>query len=379
MRHITVSLLASLALCLLFACSSPPKTDPTAAAKDTQPVNVQSAPVERRALPEWLYLTGSLVASQQGQIAADSNGVVTRLYVDRGDRVERGAALAEVDSATTRLSAAAGRAQAEAVAAQLAAAEQECARSERLFTERAISQAQLDRARATCAAQRSSLEAARAQAELARTGLGRTLIRAPRAGTVGERLVEVGAFVQPATPIVSLYAEGLLRARFAVPEAWAGRVSEGQAVEVEPVGLPGRSLTGRVRTLAPALREQTRDRVVEAELDPAEGALPGMSGLVRLSLGDQPQWAVPEAALTGEPARVYVVREGRAFELVVEEGSKRDGYVAIRRDLQEGDRVVLSPSGLRDGQQVIEGASASAAGIAQPAQGAQAGQAGGQE
>ncbi len=373
MSRIMAGALAGLVLSLLPSCNLPSKTGPEAAASSTQPVNVQTAPVERRALPEWLNLSGSLLASRQGQIAADSSGVITRLYVDRGDRVERGAAIAEVNPDTSRIQATASRAQAAAVEAQLTATEQDCARSEKLFVERAISQAQLDRARAACAAQRSSLEAAKAQAELARTGLGRTLIRAPYAGQVGERMVEVGTFVQPATPILSLYADGLLRVRFAVPESFAARVATGQAVEVEPAGLPGKVLTGTVQTLGPALREQTRDRMVEAELLPMDGVLPGMSGLVRLSLGDQPQWAVPEAALTGDPARLFAVREGRAFEMVVEAGTARDGFVAILRDLKEGDVVVVNPpEGLKDGQTVaVQGAAQGASAPADASAGKQ--------
>lgn len=340
---------------LTLACHLP-ASGPTAADADRVPVKVETTTVAIEPMPSWLVMTGTLVSSQQAQVAADATGVITSVRVERGQKVHRGDVLAEVDTRITDLSARAGAYQAEAVDAQLKAAEADCKRTEQLFSQQVIAQAQYERAMAGCQAQRASLQAARANAAMATTNVAKAQIRAPFEGTVGEKLVEVGNFVQAASPVVSLYGAGLLRVRFTVPEASATLVDFNQRVEVLPVADREHPVPGTVRFLGPALREQTRDRVVEAELVPTDRPiLPGMFAEVRVEVAQQPSPVVPKSAIVGDDMvhRLFLVREGRAFEVVVKTGSEREGMVAVQTDLREGDVVVLNPPAtLHDGQKV---------------------------
>lgn len=320
------------------------------------PTKVTTVAAELTPMPVVLQVTGTLAAEQEAQIGADVGGIVTDVRFELGQHVSKGDILAVLDTRTSKAQAAASIAQAAAQQAQLATLDQDCARTEKLFAEKAISQAQYDRTMGQCAAQREALQAAKASASAAGALVDRAQIRAPFSGVIGEKLVEVGQFLQGPSPIASLYADGPLLVRLTVPEAQATQIAVGSVVRVFPSAAPDKVATGTVRSLGGALRSRTRDLVVEALLDAADPALrPGMFARVEVEGTAQPTLSVPENALreSGIAKHLFVVREGRAFELVARTGLSRDGRVAILTDLNPGDLVVLDPpADLRDGRQV---------------------------
>ena len=339
-------------LLALLACFGG-KSDADAKNAAIEPIAVKAVTVEAAPMPRTLALAGTLVAIHQVQLAADANGVVISTQVERGQRVKKGEVLITVDTRVANLSAAAGAAQARAQEAQLTAAVAECERAEKLKAEGVISQAQYERARAACDAQKAALDAARASASLASTQATKTFIRAPFDGIVGERLVEVGSFVAAQSPVVTLYADGLPRVRFTVGEANAAKVSPGAEVRVRLSGGSDEWFTGSVKTVSGAVREMTRDVVVEAELEPLSGpALPGMSAQVELVIDKPITPVVPTSALrsVGPVRRVFLVKDNAAFEVVVRVGAEEGANTAILEGVVAGDQVVAEPpAALRDG------------------------------
>jgi membrane fusion protein (multidrug efflux system) len=216
--------------------------------------------------------------------------------------------------------------------------------------------AQYERTRAACEAQARAADAARATADLAGSNEERTKVKAPFSGIVGERMVEVGAFVQGPTPVASLYADGPLRVKISVPETQSAGIAEGSAVAVFPTALDGVSVAARVKYVAGAIREMTRDLVVEAVLDAEDPRLrPGMSVRVEVEVARAPAIVVPETAIrTVEGvSSLFVVRDGVAVQRVVRLGSRAEGRVAVLTDLTEGEQVIAAPpTTLRDGAKV---------------------------
>jgi membrane fusion protein (multidrug efflux system) len=320
------------------------------------PLDVETVEARAVPFPQIVELTGTVVADRQTLLAADTAGVVVETLFERGDRVTRGQVLAIVDPGTMGLSARAGAAQADAQRAQLDAAERECTRAEQLLADQVISRSQYERTMAQCEAQRRGVDAASASAAAASALVGQTRIRAPYDAIVGDRLVEVGAFVQQPSPVASLYADTGMRVKIAVPETQLPRVALGSGVEILPTSLPDRSYHGEIKTMSGALRDQTRDVLVEAAIADADAALrPGMFARVRIESPPVDTIVVPDAAILADGAvkRLFVVREGRAFELVVRTGLTRDGQTAVLTDLAAGDLVVSPvPDGLRDGRRV---------------------------
>lgn len=323
---------------------------------DPDPVDVETFSVVVEPMPRLLSLAGSVVADRQVQVSADANGVVERILVDRGQAVRKGELLAVVDPRLPSLSAEASRAQAAAAQIQAELAEKDCARSEQLYADGVIPLAQLERARSQCEAQRKAVEAARASAAMASTSAQKAQVRAPFDGVVGDRMVEVGAFVSTMSPIVALYAEGGTRVRFPVPERHLGLVQVGAQADSVVAAFPGVVFPGQVRWMSPALREQTRDLLVEALPEDPEGRLrPGMFAEVRLTTAEEPAAVVPDGAVRheGNVAHVFAVVDGRAYDKVVRLGASRGGKTAVLTDLAAGDTVVAAPpETLRDGHRV---------------------------
>ncbi len=182
------------------------------------------------------------------------------------------------------------------------------------------------------------------------------MLRAPFAGTVAERLAEVGEYVSSTTGVAKLVATDQLRLLLNVPETAVGSIQEGQIVRFAVPAFPEATFTGTVKFIGAALRESERDLIVEAEVGNADGRLkPGMFAEGKLALADERAVTVPATALRndGGSNRVLVVQDGRIEERLVEIGETKGAAVEIRRGVLKGDAVVVTPgAAATDGMKV---------------------------
>ena len=354
----------SLALIVL-ALSGCKKPDEAASADKPQaaatpPVSVEEAPVEIKSMPRLLTLTGSVTADRQSEIAANVSGRVISTPIERGRKVQAGETIAIVDSKAAGFSVAATAAQAELAVTQVHQAEEDCARAERLYKEGAVAEAEYNRQKTQCKAQILQATAARAQAELQAKLAGDTIIRAPFSGAIGERYVNPGEYVQPPSKVASIYSFDPVRVTVSVPEPAVGKVKEGQTLDLHVASEPDKAFPAQVVYMSPALRANTRDLLVEAKAPNPDALLrPGMFATVEINVGDEKVPTVPEDAILTEGTvhKIFLVREGKAFEMVVRTGVKKDGRVAVLEQLTDKDRVIRHvPKGLRDGAPVVAGA-----------------------
>ena len=356
--HVAHALLpGALSLLLLAAgCDRSEATDEVARESTEPVIDVRTAAVERHPVPRELVLTGSLVADKSSDLAANASGRVLATYVERGQLVKAGDLIAKLDSRVAKFSAKAAKAQTKVAKAQLELAALECDRADKLLASGTISQTEYDRTMSQCTTSRSSVSAAESNAALASVAAGDSTIRAPFSGIIGERFIEIGEYVQPPTRVVSLYSVDPIRVSIAVPEAEAPRVAVGQTVTFSVTALGEQSFEAEVRYVSPALREGTRDLLVEAVTPNAERLLhPGMFATVRVAVGEQELPTVPLNAVHRDERRalVWVVREGRAIETLVRAGASKDGRIAILAGLGPDDRVVVDPpETLVDGSKV---------------------------
>jgi membrane fusion protein, multidrug efflux system len=355
--HVAPTLrLGTLSLLLAIGCNRSEATDEVAPAVADPVVSVQTATAALHLVPRELVLTGSIVANRHSELAANASGRVLATYVERGQSVKQGDAIAKLDARAAKFSVKAAKAQSKVARAQLELAALECDRADKLLASGTISQTEYDRTMSQCDTTRSSVSAAESNALLASVAAGDSTIRAPFAGIVGERFVEVGEYVQPPTKVISLYAIDPIRVSIAVPEAEASHVEVGHKVAFSVAALGDRSFEAEVRYVSPALREGTRDLLIEAVTPNPEHLLhPGMFATVRVLVGEQELPTVPQAALRRDEERslVWVVRQGRAIETLVRVGPVKDGRVAILAGLHPEDLVVTDPpADLVDGTKV---------------------------
>lgn len=288
-----------------------------------------------------------LRAVRQVDVGAKVLGYVSRLSVDRGDRVRAGQLLATVRPSDLPEQLAAARGATAQQRAALDLARDNLTRAESLAPRGVISQQELASARAAVAsleAQGSSLRAAAAGVS---ARLSETRLLSPLDGVVLQRRVDPGALVGPSTgPILTVVATDALRVFLPVTERDAARVRVGMEAEVSVDALPGRSFTARVERLAPAFDPVARTLDAEVLIPNPDGALrPGMYGRAVVFTGLHPAAImVPAGALqrTGERWFAYVARGGRVARREVSVGVDEGDAMEVVRGLAEGDELVIA-------------------------------------
>jgi RND family efflux transporter MFP subunit len=314
---------------------------------------VPTVTVSEQPMPRYLALTGSLAGNRSSQVAADGIGRVRETFIERGSVVQAGDVLLQLDVRSARLSQNEALAQAEASRSQRDRALRDCERSERLLQGRVIGQSEYDRSKAECSASQWSSEAALARAEIANKAIGDATVRAPFAGMVVERSISVGEYVRPGTPIARLVQVDPLRLELTIPESEISRVRAGQSVEFDVTAFPGERFRGTVALVSPAIREGSRDRIVEAIVaNPDKRLLPGMFALARIETGRDPKPVVPASAIRGEgtKSRVFAIVDGRLEERMVQVGEREGDLYALEKGVKPGDRIARDAAqNLRDG------------------------------
>jgi RND family efflux transporter MFP subunit len=262
---------------------------PQAAAAVPAPASPAPAPPQPRDDEGWI---GVLVARQSVDVTADIQGRLAAIRVRIGDAVRRGDPIAALNTRVPAQELEMARASLRGAEADLGRAAAEAAeaqkRSERrkanpdFFSKEDVAEAEL-----RTKTSQSALEAAQARVgeQTARVrqleaSLGQSEIRAPFAGRVAERFVDVGAVVGPGTPIVRLVSGDGLIVRAAVPPEAARSLVVGQAVTVRVREL-GLAVPGRIERIAPEVDAASQMVLVEARLEPPAGAAPRLQmGLV---------------------------------------------------------------------------------------------------
>jgi len=347
---------ATLAL-LSFTVAGCGKGDAAAHAEAAPPpVEVATAEVQASPMPEPLVLVGTLKGSRQTDLAANATGRVVETHVERGSSVAANALLARLDVRSAAIAAAEAKANARGAATQASATRADCERSRVLLQKGALSQQDFDRIAAQCQSSAEALEAAEARAVLAAKNVGDGLIRAPFAGMAIERFVNVGEYVREDTKIVALVTLDPLKLELTLSESKFALIKAGQPLTFSVRAYGEERFAGTVRIVGGAVRETTRDVVVEAEVPNADLRLrPGMFARAEVTLEEKPRPTVPKNAVVerGAHKHVFVVKQGRAEERAVDVGASKEDRIAILYGLQPGERVVVHPPPtLQNGQAV---------------------------
>lgn len=302
-----------------------------------------------------IVATGQVEALQQIELRPDIEGRVVALMFTEGARVAAGAPLVKIDDAELK-------AQVERARADRDLARQSLDRTRQLLAEKAAAPADLERAEATGRSNQASLD-------LLELRLARTVVRAPFAGVIGQRLISLGDFVNNSSKLLTLQTVSPQRITFTVPERYAGALKLRQRVEFQVAALEGRTFVARVDFVDPVVTLPARTIAVKAIADNAQGVLqPGMFIEAHLTTEVRPSAiVVPEEAIspTASAAYVWVVNSDKVTRREVELGVRSPGFVEVRKGVDLGDRVVVG--GL---DRLTEGATVKAAVVERRPQGA---------
>ncbi len=287
----------------------------------------------RQSVEETLALVGTVMANEQVEIRAESEGFVEAIRFTEGQEVKQGDLLVTLDE--TRLQATLEEAE-----ASLKLSGQTYDRAKELLGARLVSQQEFDQAASRLAADEAAVAGRRRQLKEAR-------VSAPFSGILGARAVSPGQLVNRSITLTWLVDLDPVKVEFNVPERFLSQIQTGQEIEVTVAAWPGTKFRGKVFFIAPFVEPVSRTILVKAEIPNGDRQLkPGMFASLDLTLQVRAHAVViPEAALS------QILDDNRAMVMVV--GADQTVAVrAIRVGIRLPGRVEVS-EGLEAGEQVV--------------------------
>ena len=342
-QQITHAALRSLKLLSLSALAWSCWTPAAVAQGDTADVPFETAPASYQLAPRERIWDGTIEAVNQATVSSQTSGRVAEILYDVDDFVEAGAVIMRFTDTEQRAAVASARAAAEEAEARFAEAESEHRRISAMFENGTVARARYDQAQANFNAARARLESARSGVASAGEQLEYTVVRAPYAGIVSRRHVEVGEMVRPGEPLMSGLSLESLRVSIDVPQSMIEPIRRiGKArVYVDDQQIEGERLT--FFPIADPAANTFRVRV-----DLPEGAVtlyPGMFVKVGFVIGETERLLIPESAIVhrSELTAVYVVGDERVTLRQIRTGREYGDQVEVLAGLADGERVALDP------------------------------------
>lgn len=316
------------------------------------PETVSTAVVREEKWQETIPAVGSISAVQGVKITAEIPGTVSAIAFESGAVVNKGDLLVSLDTSTEE-------AQLRALEAQVEWAQTNLARFKSLRSENTVSQSELDQAE-------TDMKQKQANADAVRAAIAKKVIRAPFAGKLGIRQINVGEYLEAGKFIVSLQSLAPVYADFSLPQQDLARLKTGLDVRVISDTYPSNQFLGTLTAINPDLDVATRSVRLQATFTNADQLLrPGMYARVEVLLPDEhPVLAIPATSILRAPYSdsVYIVEPSTnsAGGLTVRQqfirtGRARGGSISVTVGLKPGDRVVTSGIfKLRNGMSVVE-------------------------
>jgi RND family efflux transporter MFP subunit len=360
-----------------------------------KPVTLETVRLEK--VKRAVDLVGTLAAVDQVTISSETDGKVSRILADLGDRVTAGQSLVQIDREKQQYNldqqkAALARALAQygapdpehlpevektpdvqKASADLVQAQQAHARTAELFKRSLVPQQMLDDAAATLQSKkasydlslqnaknlRASIQASEASMKLADRQLRDTEIRAPFDGYVEKRMVNLGELVKTQMPVMAVVRVDPLKVIAEIPEKMAPWIHEKESVELHVDAYPDRTFTGTVSRISPAVNTATRAFPFEALVGNKDAVLkPGTFARVHIESGKVDDvLTLPYSALQYRYGvnRVFVLQGDKLSAHELKVGERIGDRIEILSGVNAGDKVASN-----DIDKLIDGMKATA-------------------
>ena len=362
-----------------------PTAPPTAAA--SEPIRPQLQRVNEQSWPTLVRTQGSLVADEATWVGARVAGRVETVAVEVGDLVDVSTPLVSLEQLEFRLEVDAAKARLGQFRAAVGLkpeqprdsldplesppvrearavwddTQQQVNRMLQLQDRSAISLSELETAQSAAAVAEARyasavnsvreklamIHVAEAELALAEQRLADTIVSAPYAGVIRQRVVAPGSFVQVGDPLVELVRNSVVRYQASVPERYARMISVGRRIWVSVEGRP-EPIAAEVTRISPTLDPANRSLMFEADILNPDGNLrSGQFAEATVELDPQAMAiAIPQSAVIrfAGVEKVWRVVDGRAADVVVQLGRRQGSQVEILGGLQPGDVIVVQGS-----------------------------------
>jgi membrane fusion protein (multidrug efflux system) len=318
------------------------------------PTTVSSAPVKEEDWSPMLSSVGSISAVQGAVVSTELGGTVAEIKFPNGSVAKQGDVLVKLDASSEE-------AQLRTAEADLELARADLQRSQDLAARKVISKAELDSAESKFKQKQGTVDNMRAM-------IVKKEVRAPFAGQLGIRQVNVGQMINAGQQVVSLQALDSVYVDFALPQQHLANLSQGLEVHVQTDALPGREFVGKLTALNSSVDPVTRNVGLQATLENRDHALrPGMFAKIDVVLPEKEKTlVVPGSAVSYAPYgdSVFVIEKkkdpktGKESQMIrqqfVRVGEARGDFISITQGLEPGQTIVSTGVfKLRNGMPVV--------------------------
>jgi len=276
-----------------------------------------------------IEVNGSVLPNEMTTIQSEVSGRVTFLQIPEGASVAAGTVLARINDADLKASQ-------QKINVQLDLAQKNETRLKKLLSIGGINQADYDLVLNQVNTLKADLAVLQAQ-------LDKTVIKAPFAGTLGLRMISMGAYLTPATVITTIQQVNQLKIDFSVPEFYAQKIKKGAVVHVQSSDNKTKADAVVIAT-EPLVNATTRNLKVRAVL---KGQSFNLGAFVKISIdatAPANSILIPSNCIIPESTvkKVVVVKDGVGQLVEVETGERNEGLVQIVKGLSVGDSIAVS-------------------------------------
>ncbi len=302
--------------------------------------------VQTLELVQSLAIAGPLRASNSAFVKARVAGELQGLVLREGDRVSAGQVIARIDATESQARVRQAQQQAEAARAQVDIARRSFDNNRSLVDQGFISKTALDTSAASLAAAEASFRAAQAGADLANKSLEDTVLRAPMAGVVAQRLAQPGERLAVDTRIVEIVDLSRLELEASLSPADSLLVRPGQEAVLSIEGA-SQTLSAKVLRVNPSAVAGSRAVLAYLAVQSNPGLRQGLFVQGRLSVGTLQVLAIPLAAVRTDKPLPYVllIQDGAVVHQTVELGARGE----------QADQTMVGIKGLPERAVILSG------------------------
>lgn len=319
---------------LLSGCGDAEATNNTDEVEEIISIPVEIAQLQIGAISSNYETTAVLEAKQEAYVVARASGIIEHIYVEEGDYVEKGQALAKLEQARYNLSL--NRAKAD-----LKGIQKELDKINEVYSQKLVSDDTYDKLTA-------QYESAKATLELAELDLAETTIRAPISGFIAERNAKVGNLTESfqRERMFHVVEQKELYGILHLPERELARVHKEQKATLSITALSGKDMIAYVERISPVIDSETGTFKVTLRVPNENNILKaGMFSKVKLNYDTHENATLlPRKALLhiDDQINVFVVKDGIASKIPVSIGYQEGQYVEITEGLDGTEKVVIT-------------------------------------
>jgi membrane fusion protein, multidrug efflux system len=305
------------------------------------PTAVTTTVAEKSQWQPTLETIGTVVAINGVTISTDLAGIVSKIAFESGSPVKAGELLVQLN--TDQEQAQLSQAEAQRDWTQIT-----LTRNEGLLAKRTVSQSDFDSATA-------QFHQAQATVDQFKALIARKTLRAPFAGIVGIRQVNLGQYLNTGDPVVTLQSFDPIYVNFSLPQQNLSQITVDQVVEITLDAYGDKVFAGKITAINSLVDQNSRNVQIQATLPNSETQLrPGMYAKVKVILPEATEVvAIPSSSIHYAPYgdSVFIVSdlkspEGKTYKGVTEQfvklGQSKGDLTAVISGLKPGDEVVTS-------------------------------------